>query len=146
MYPFNELEGVFEHGFEAAQESMLTYLKTLTRTVSPAMILFDTLYEEDTLNSVPQVAQHLAMSVRQTHRYFMKYYGIGPKVILDVIRFQKSLLYLLQEDERSMTTLALASGYYDQAHFSRDIKKNMGISPRELICLYQNHDRNIQEF
>ena len=67
-----------------------------------------------------------------SHRYlqqcFQQRVGVSPKMLLKIIRFQKSFYYL-NAKTHSLTAVAYECGYYDQAHFIRDFKALTGITP-----------------
>lgn len=97
--------------------------------------VFLKLYNEESSLSVNKIAKLLDISTRQLYRIFLKEYGISPSMMLSVIRFQKSLNHLI-ENKGNMSLVDSSSYYYDQPHFNKDIKKNIGITPLNLIKTY----------
>nr|WP_235949433.1 helix-turn-helix domain-containing protein [Paenibacillus glycinis] len=63
----------------------------------------------------------------------MKELGVGPKKLLDIVRFQYVLQRLHQGPAIPLTDLALAYGYSDQPHFSADFKRFYGLSPKQAF-------------
>lgn len=85
-----------------------------------------------------ELAVNMAKSTRQTQRLFLKHYGLTPKMILSVIRFQRSLEILLDIGGSNRKPADIdCLGYYDQPHLIKEIKKNIGITPVELLKNYQ---------
>lgn len=59
-------------------------------------------------------------------------------MILSVIRFQRSLEILLDIGGSNRKPADIdCLGYYDQPHLIKEIKKNIGITPVELLKNYQ---------
>ena len=56
--------------------------------------------------------------------------GIGPKEFISIVRFQ-TVLKALQKmrTNGSMMQVAYQAGYYDPAHFTREVKKYAGLTP-----------------
>lgn len=61
--------------------------------------------------------------------------GLTPKVAARVLRFGRAMTLLAAPGHRSLASIALACGYFDQAHFNRDFKMFAGCSPGELAAL-----------
>ena len=55
-----------------------------------------------------------------------------PKEYLQIVRLNYALRLIQKQDEDSLTRISYLSGYYDQAHFIKDIKKICGLSPGTL--------------
>lgn len=72
------------------------------------------------------------ISLRQLRRLFSLFVGDSPKVFSRVVRFQR-LLYLqslaqICDNERFYTSL----GYYDQAHYIKELKTFYGQTPHQV--------------
>jgi AraC-like DNA-binding protein len=81
--------------------------------------------------AVPALAGSVGLSERQLHRRCLDAFGYGPKMLDRVLRMNRAL-------DRARTGLALASvavqtGYADQAHFTREVKALTGVPPRVLL-------------
>ncbi len=76
-----------------------------------------------------------SMSLRQRQRLFQRHYGLSPKQILSIIRFQYCLKTLISPQSSPSDILDIC--YYDQSHFLNDFKKNIGITPFELVKKYK---------
>lgn len=82
----------------------------------------------DAVPSIPALADDLAASQRHLERLFRSQVGMSPKLYLRVQRVEAARLALKREWQ-SNTRLAAALGYYDQAHFIRDFRSIVGITP-----------------
>jgi len=66
------------------------------------------------------------LSARQYRRRFEAAVGISPKLFARIARFQRSLEWI---GNAPPVEVALACGYYDQAHLIRDWKQFAGMTP-----------------
>lgn len=121
-----------------AKEYFKEYLCGKTKGKTPDMFtaLFDTL-SENTCHTTAELYSRLNLSPRQCQRLFVKHYGITPKMALSVIRFQKCLA-ILTSPKSSPTDILNTVWYYDQSHFINDFKRNIGLTPLELIRAYRD--------
>jgi len=75
-----------------------------------------------------EVASDLGMSTRTLERHCMREIGMAPSALLECLRMRNARR-LLAAPELSLAELALACGYYDQAHFSRAFSDFVGETP-----------------
>ncbi|MFN8661608.1 MAG: helix-turn-helix transcriptional regulator [Thermomicrobiales bacterium] len=75
------------------------------------------------------------VSERQARRRFLEHVGYGPKTLQRILRMQRVLWSLSRPDACiTLAQLALASGYADQAHLTREIVALTGQRPSELAA------------
>jgi transcriptional regulator GlxA family with amidase domain len=68
-------------------------------------------------------------------RRFAQSVGYGPKTLQRVLRMQR-VLWLARANTRAMPSLArlaLAAGYADQAHMTRELAGLTGLTPHQLL-------------
>jgi AraC-like DNA-binding protein len=82
--------------------------------------------------TVDGVARSVALSERQLQRRFRDHVGYGPKTLQRVLRFQR----LLGTGGEGLARAALESGYADQAHLTREVRRLAGITPVRLRQLF----------
>lgn len=70
---------------------------------------------------VADVAAELGYSSRQLQRRSQEWFGYGPKHLGAVCRFQRALA--LWQPGRTLSHVAAAAGYADQAHLARDARR-----------------------
>lgn len=96
---------------------------------------FDLLAQHDFWEAT-DIYDHFHYSPRQCQRQFMTHFGLSPKMVLCIVRFQKALALLTQASEEKPQLLAETT-YYDQSHLIRDFKRHIGLTPKELMGIYQ---------
>jgi AraC-like DNA-binding protein len=76
---------------------------------------------------------HLATEVGWSRRHlserFRREFGLTPKTVARVVRFEHSRGLLAREDRLTLGAVAVAAGYADQAHMNRDWRELAGTSP-----------------
>ena len=83
--------------------------------------------------SIGSLATRLGWSRRRFVARFKEDVGLAPKVFARVLRFHRAVETLKARDSRRLSTVALECGYYDQAHFDRDVRAFAGVTPTELV-------------
>jgi AraC-like DNA-binding protein len=76
------------------------------------------------------LSKEMAMSRRVLERRFQEAIGLSPKRFARIVRLQRTIRRYGEGGVRSLTDLGLEAGYYDQAHFIRDFRELVGMSPR----------------
>lgn len=101
-------------------------------TVSPefylikALDFIDTNYQDDI--SVEDIAASAGLNRKSLYAVFKSLTGFSPKDYLIYYRMCRATT-LLKEEALSIETVAVSVGYSDQFHFSKEFKKNVGLSP-----------------
>lgn len=85
--------------------------------------------------SVSEMSAYAGFSERSVNRSFTKYYGFGPKDYCKYIRFQYALNEIFTNPDRQNSEFIQNIGYADQAHFQREFKSFMGITPKQFTSL-----------
>ncbi|MGH8299155.1 MAG: GlxA family transcriptional regulator [Steroidobacteraceae bacterium] len=78
--------------------------------------------------SIGVIAAGLGVSTRQLERICRENVGVGPASLYRRLRMRYAS-WLIQNTDRSMTDIAIETGFADCAHFSRQFKDAYGISP-----------------
>lgn len=84
--------------------------------------------------SVRHVADELGWSRRHLTERFAGEFGITPKAMARVVRFERSKWMVASLDRDSMATIAARCGYADQAHMSREWKELAGCGPSRWLA------------
>lgn len=80
---------------------------------------------------IGEILTEIGWSRARLAKRFRSQVGLTPKAAARVLRFDRAMGLLAQPGHRSLASLALACGYYDQAHFNRDFRVLAGCTPRE---------------
>ncbi len=86
--------------------------------------------------TVTDIYDMFCLGSRQCQRIFKKHYGLSPKQVLCIVRFQRCLKILTSLAQTPDDVLELF--YYDQSHFIHDFKTNISLSPFEFVKRYKN--------
>ena len=81
------------------------------------------------LFTVAALARLAGVTPRSLQRLFEDYVGVGPKWVIDRYRMIEAVEALNRNEETSLTMLAHALGYFDQAHFSKAFVALTGKTP-----------------
>lgn len=88
--------------------------------------------------TVAELSIQSGYSLRHVSRLYNEVYGIGAKDFIKMYRFQNVLAELLADPDRDNSFFIEGAGYSDQAHFQREFKTFMGITPKQYIKLIKN--------
>jgi AraC-like DNA-binding protein len=79
------------------------------------------------------LARTLGVSERTLHRDVLDEAGVPPKLLARVLRFQRAVALLRSGGGEDLSAVALACGYADQAHLSREVRELAGLTPTALL-------------
>ncbi|MBE4750335.1 AraC family transcriptional regulator [Corallococcus sp. ZKHCc1 1396] len=79
--------------------------------------------------AVRSLEQVMGVGARQVERRFLATVGLSPKVLCRIERLQHALALLQGPRAVEGAELALAAGYYDQAHQVREFRALAGLTP-----------------
>jgi AraC-like DNA-binding protein len=119
--------------FQRMNEHLIAALAWPDPREAQVAALHDLLTNPDFAN-VGELAEAMDMDVQQVERLTRRAFGFPPKRLIRRQRFLRTLAQRLLDPELSWST-AMDGQYYDQAHFNRDFKEFMGISPREYLAM-----------
>lgn len=80
--------------------------------------------------TIGALSRDLACSRKTLIQRFNAQIGLSPKAVAGILRFAHAVDRIRAADEESWAELAIACGYYDQAHFNRDFRRYSGRTPR----------------
>ena len=85
--------------------------------------------------SVAGLAADLGWGERRLHRAFLATCGYGPKTLQRIMRLQRALAAARLADlPAALSDVALAAGYADQAHMTRDFGAITGFTPAAYLA------------
>ncbi len=80
--------------------------------------------------STAAIAAETGWSERTLHRYARRRFGYGTTTLTRILRFQRAAA-LIRAD-RPLADVAATTGYADQPHLSREVRRLSGCAPSEL--------------
>ncbi|UGU17425.1 AraC family transcriptional regulator [Sinomicrobium kalidii] len=99
-------------------------------------------WQEETV-SIEEYCKQTDTNYTSLNRNFSRITGIPPKKFERLIKFRKSLCSLMDSNEK-LTSIATASGYFDQAHFIREFKTFLNNTPSEYLAMIKQADKESQ--
>ncbi|SDM47589.1 helix-turn-helix transcriptional regulator [Nonomuraea jiangxiensis] len=89
--------------------------------------------------TIASLAGELGVSRRYVELGFRRVVGLSPKTVARIARFQRTVD--LWRRPSAMLTEAVACGYADQPHLTREIRAMTRMTPKELFAFVQDTDR-----
>ncbi|TCC55962.1 AraC family transcriptional regulator [Kribbella pittospori] len=83
---------------------------------------------------VDQITEQFDIPIRTLQRLFRRYVGVGPKWVLRRYRLHDGAELLAQGEVAELAELSASLGYFDQAHFSKEFKQQIGLTPAEYAA------------
>jgi AraC-like DNA-binding protein len=83
--------------------------------------------------SIEHISAKVGFSQKHLIKLFKDNVGVTPKGFLKIIRFQKAINEISVSKCPNWISIALESGYYDQAHFINDFKAFSGFTPNQYM-------------
>lgn len=126
-----------------AQKLIEAFLSNLLRPsgIDPAMLaVLGKLYGEPASYDVSRAVADSGYSQRQFERLCARLTGLSPKRLHKIARFNRTRLRLMFQPDLDLHDCMLEMGYYDYAHFSKDFKLCLGITPVEYIKWVRRKD------
>ena len=129
------IESTDEHRLDAAVTEIEERLAPSADVRDPALDLVgDVIRSMQDLEPdarVGQIAARHHLAPRTLQRLFRRYVGVTPKWVLKRLRIHQAVERLAEARAVPWTRLALELGCYDHAHFIRDFRLVVGLSPAE---------------
>jgi AraC-like DNA-binding protein len=90
------------------------------------------LVQSDGRIRIAELVRELGWSERHFARQFNEHIGLSPKVFARVLRFAGAVRVLTTDRSIDLADVALACGYFDQSHFTREFRAFAGTTPVAL--------------
>lgn len=113
----------------ALEQSLLNRLHAIRAPDDLIAHAVKTLLLLPTCPSIEQLSRGLGWSRQHLRRRFMQQVGVGPKQLARVVRMQRAVDVLQRRPSDGIAGTAVALGYFDQAHLSRDLRDLAGVTP-----------------
>jgi AraC-like DNA-binding protein len=120
-------------GDDARMAAAETFLRARQPSMDGNVALIDGLVArviaDRALTRVEDLAALSGLGLRALQRLFAEYVGITPKWLIQRYRLHEALARRDTAADVEWAGVALALGYFDQAHFIRDFKRMVGTTP-----------------
>ncbi len=119
------------HMSTIAEEFLLTQLarQRSHQNAVPVLRLTDVIQRPNTSARLRQLADAHALGLRTMERLFREFVGVSPKSFERLHRARQALALHRARPNQNWSTIAAASGYFDQAHLIRDFRSMNGCTP-----------------
>ena len=84
--------------------------------------------------SVGELERHTGWSRRRLAVQFREHVGLPPKAMARLARFRRAAHLLGEPGHRSLVSIALSCGYFDQAHFNREFRELASCTPTAYLA------------
>ena len=150
LYSTNEMKAVFDDTFieklgeqkhvtdriRVVEEYLLAYL---ARHYQPAdshvAMAVNMINHSKGKRSVRSLMDDVCLCQRHFERKFKHYTGFTPKEYSRIVKFKNAVELLRTTTSANLLTTAVDAGYYDLAHFSKEIKSMSGNTPASFLSL-----------
>ncbi len=115
-------------------EAWLIERLTLGKSRDPLIpASLDLIRQTEGTASIAELADHLSISQRQLERLYRVQVGMTPKQYAGLVRIESARLRLKAGSLPSAAHLAADLGFYDQAHFIREFRAVVGLTPHRYM-------------
>ncbi|MCC6458369.1 MAG: AraC family transcriptional regulator [Caldilineaceae bacterium] len=119
-------------GKVAVAESFLRQLSpAYDKNVTLVNLIVDAISAERTITKVDHLAHRFNINKRGLQRLFHQYIGVSPKWVIQRYRLHEAAERMASGEAVDWSRLAVDLGYFDQAHFIKDFKAIVGLTPAE---------------
>jgi AraC-like DNA-binding protein len=116
----------------AIAESFLRQLAPTTeKNVALVSHIVETISAEPTITKVDHLVSRFQINKRGLQRLFRQYIGVSPKWVIQRYRLHEATEQVAAGEIVDWSKLAVELGYFDQAHFIKDFKAMVGVTPAE---------------
>jgi AraC-like DNA-binding protein len=115
----------------AAENFLLAHLPEADPKLNFLDQLLKDIEQDRSLTSVDDLIAHTGLDKRGLQRLFQVYVGASPKWVIQRYRLHQAIAQVQAGKTCTWSDLALALGYFDQAHFGRDFRALIGMTPSE---------------
>jgi AraC-like DNA-binding protein len=115
--------------FRIVEEALLARLTEPPEPHPAVTFALDAIQAAPHAQTIGRLTEHIGLSARRFIEVFASEVGLTPKVFCRVRRFQRVLALIERNEAIDWADVAVAGGYYDQAHFIHDFRAFSGINP-----------------
>jgi AraC-like DNA-binding protein len=128
---------VWSRRFAVLDQILLHTLSELDEPPHEVTFAWDRLTRSGGMVGVRRLAMEVGWSRRHLSEQFRREFGLAPKTMGRVVRFDRARRMLMRLERPSLGTVAATAGYADQAHMTRDWREFAGASPMAWMAAEQ---------
>lgn len=120
---------------ELVESFLLTHLRDVDEADENVVKVTEIVYQvakDRAILKVQDLVHRHGLNLRTLQRLFARYVGVSPKWVIQRYRLLEAAEQLATGKSIRQVELALNLGYSDQAHFIRDFKAMVGVSPTQF--------------
>lgn len=129
--------------FALLEQTLLARLASARMSHPAVSYALQQFHSAPRLPAIAAVTQQIALSQARFIQVFSEAVGLTPKQYCRVQRFQHVLQRLDRPTPIKWTELALACGYFDQAHFIHEFQALAGTTPSAYLARRGDHHNHI---
>jgi AraC-like DNA-binding protein len=99
--------------------------------------IIESISAERTITKVDHLVSRFKLNKRALQRLFSHYVGVSPKWVIQRYRLHEATEQVAAGESVEWSKLAVDLGYFDQAHFIKDFKAMVGVTPAEYAKLVE---------
>jgi AraC-like DNA-binding protein len=94
---------------------------------------------------IKDICENFNTTPRSLQRAFKEETGLSPKDILNLRRMNYAVELITEDRNLHLAELSQMCGFYDQSHFTKEIKKRTGFKPSTIISRNEKVYRNMSK-
>ncbi len=88
--------------------------------------------------AIDQIAEETGYTTRYLDKCFRTETGLSPKQLAKIVRFQMAVSALNDPMGRTLTEIAIDTGFYDQSHLVHEFKRYADLTPKQYQALLRD--------
>ncbi len=109
----------------------------IDESLTPGLRMSNILKSYDAV-SIDQLCSGTGFSYKKIERIFSREIGFTPKYLNRILRFQRVLHELHENNFKTLSEVAYDNFYFDQSHFIKEFEYFTGLTPQEFISHYDS--------
>ncbi len=122
-----------EQSIEIAEQFLRSRHPERDESVALIHQIIERIIVDRALTKCSELERYFNMTQRTLQRLFSRCVGIGPSWVIRRYRIHEAVEQLEQGKTVDWPELAVDLGYFDQAHFIKDFKRLIGVSPARYV-------------
>jgi len=122
-----------------AENFLASFNSDLSNIVNRVEEIITEIEQDKSITKVDHLVERFSVNTRSLQRLFHLHVGVSPKWVIRKYRMQEALA-MLEAGERDWQTLVSRLDYFDQAHFIRDFKALVGLTPSDYMSHLESNN------